>query len=251
MLLDGQVVLVTGAGRGIGACIARVCAQYGAVVAVNYGSSADKAAAVVAEIEAAGGTAAAFGADVRDADAVQGMVESVTARFGPIWGLVNNAIGGRQDGSLEAAEWQDFQDMLDFGCKAVVNTVSSCRPVMKAHGGGRVVNIVTELWNLGSGGWATYLSGKGAMVGLSRSLANELGPDGITVNMVAPGWMITERVDPEGEGSKRFGQTLPVRWHGSADEIGRGCVFFLSELAAYVTGAYLPVTGGRVTQMGG
>ena len=103
---------------------------------------------------------------------------------------------------------------------------------------------------MGSATWSTYLSGKGAMVGVSRSLANELGPDGITVNMVAPGWMVTENVDPKSEGSINFGRSLPLGWHGSADEIGNGCVFFLSDLARYVTGAYLPVTGGRVTQLG-
>jgi 3-oxoacyl-[acyl-carrier protein] reductase len=140
--------------------------------------------------------------------------------------------------------------MLDYGCRAVVNTIHAVRPVMREQGGGRVVNIVTELWNMGSGLWSTYLAGKGAMVGLSRALANELGPDGITVNMVAPGWMVTDKVDPESEGSKAFGESLPLRRHGSADEIGNGCVFFLSDLASYVTGAYLPVTGGRITQMG-
>jgi 3-oxoacyl-[acyl-carrier protein] reductase len=88
------------------------------------------------------------------------------------------------------------------------------------------------------------------MVGMSRSLAMELGPDGITVNMVAPGWMQDEKVDPKSEGSINFGKTLPLGFHGSADHIGNGCVFFLSELGSYVTGAYLPVTGGRITQMG-
>lgn len=250
MLLDGKVALVTGGGRGIGACICRTLAKYGATVAVNYSASAQAAAGVVAEIEAAGGRAAAFGADVRDEAAVEAMVAAVVDRFGRVDGLVNNAIAGKQDGALANSSWQDFQDMLDFGCKAVVNTVTAVRPRMAAQGGGSIVNIVTELWNMAPIGWATYLSGKGAMVGLSRSLACELGPDGITVNMVAPGWMVTERVDPAGQGSLNFGQSLPLRRHGSADEIGCGCVFFLSELATYVTGAYLPVTGGRVTQMG-
>jgi 3-oxoacyl-[acyl-carrier protein] reductase len=98
--------------------------------------------------------------------------------------------------------------------------------------------------------WSPYLAGKGAMVGLSRSLAMELGPENITVNMVAPGWMVTEKVDPHSPGSRNFAQSLPLRRHGGAEEIGKGCVFFLSDLASYVTGAYLPVTGGRVSQMG-
>jgi 3-oxoacyl-[acyl-carrier protein] reductase len=140
--------------------------------------------------------------------------------------------------------------MLAFGCHAAINLIRASRPIMKAQGGGRIVNIVTELWNMAPAGWSTYLAGKGALVGLSRSLANELGPEGITVNMVAPGWMADEKVDTSSEGSRDFASTLPLRKHGSADEIGKACVFFLSELGDYVTGAYLPVTGGRITQMG-
>lgn len=140
--------------------------------------------------------------------------------------------------------------MLDFGAFAIVNTTRAVRPFMRMNGGGRIVNVVTELWNMGSGNWSAYLAGKGAMVGISRSLANELGPEGITVNMVAPGWMATETVDLTSEGSINFGKSLPMRKHGSAEEIGNACAFFMSELAGYVTGAYLPVTGGRVTQIG-
>ena len=81
-------------------------------------------------------------------------------------------------------------------------------------------------------------------------MANELGPDGIRINMIAPGWMATEKVDRESDGSKSFAATLPLRYHGTGEEIGKGCVFYLSELSDYVTGAYLPVTGGRITQMG-
>jgi len=250
MLLAGKVAIVTGGGRGIGACISRTLARHGASVAIVYHQGAEAAASVVEEIVSAGGVADAYQADVRDAEAVQQMVAAVLQRFGRIDGLVNDAIAGRQCVSFEEADWQDYADMLDYGCRAVVNTIRAVRPTMREQGGGRVVNIVTELWNMGSGQWSTYLAGKGAMVGLSRSLANELGPDGITVNMVAPGWMVTDRIDPESDGSKSFAQSLPLRRHGSADEIGNGCVFFLSDLASYVTGAYLPVTGGRITQMG-
>ena len=132
----------------------------------------------------------------------------------------------------------------------MVNVVRAARPHFVAQGGGRVVNIVTELWNMAPADWSVYMAGKGAMVGISRSLACELGPENITVNMVAPGWMVTETVDPDWAGSKGFAATLPLKRHGSADEIGNACVFFMSHLAGYITGAYLPVTGGRVTQMG-
>lgn len=250
MLLQGKVALVTGGGRGIGRDISRVLARHGATVAVNYSASAEKAERVVREITEAGGTAQAFHADVRDAEAVQQMVSAVVEKFGRLDGLVNNAIAGKQNGSFEEASTEDFANAFNFGCQGVVNTIRAARPVMKSQGGGRVVNIVTELWNMAPADWSVYMAGKGAMVGVSRALACELGPDNITVNMVAPGWMADEKVDTESEGSKKFAQTIPLRRHGSGEEIGNGCVFFLSELAGYVTGTYLPVTGGRITQMG-
>ena len=250
MLLEGKVAIVTGGGRGIGAAIARVLAAQGAQVAVNYGSSREKAEAVVADIEASGGLAYAFGADVRDREAVHSMVEAVVARFGRLDAIVNNAIAGRQHGAFAQATAEDYTTAFDFGCTAVVNTTRAAQPHMKAAGGGRIVNIVTELWNMAPSDWTVYMAGKGAMVGLSRSLACELGPDNITVNMVAPGWMADEKVDTDSEGSKNFAKTLPLRRHGSADEIGNACAFFLSDLAGYITGAYLPVTGGRITQAG-
>lgn len=250
MLLENKSVIVTGGGRGIGAAICRVLASHGANVGVIYSKSKDKADAVVRSIEEKGGTAAAFRSDVCDRDAVATMVENVVDRFGRVDGLVNNAIAGTTSIAFEDADWGDYQGMLDFGCKAVFHTIRAVLPSMKRVGGGRIVNIVTELWNLAPAGKSTYVAGKGAMVGLSRSLAVELGQHNVTVNMIAPGWMITEKVDPESAGYSGFVQTLPLKRRGYAEEIGKGCVFFLSELADHVTGAYLPVTGGRVTQMG-
>jgi 3-oxoacyl-[acyl-carrier protein] reductase len=250
MLLEGKVVLVTGGGRGIGRDISRVLARHGAAVAVNYSASPEKAERVLREIHEAGGTARAFQADVTDRGAVERMVEEIVGRLGRLDGVVNNAISGRQHGSLDEATEADYERAFAFGCRAVVNTIRAARPQMRRQGGGRIVNIVTELWNMAPAQWSVYMAGKGAMVGLSRSLACELGPENITVNMVAPGWMADEKVDTSGEGSRKFAESLPLRRHGSGEEIGNGCVFFLSELAGYVTGAYLPVTGGRITQMG-
>jgi 3-oxoacyl-[acyl-carrier protein] reductase len=175
----------------------------------------------------------------------------VVAVFGRLDGVVNNAIAGRQAGSLDEATDADYDTAFGYGCHAVVNTIRAARPVMRDAGGGRIVNIVTELWNMAPAGWSVYMAGKGAMVGLSRSLAVELGPENITVNMVAPGWMVDEKVPPGSEASANFAKQLPLRRHGSAEEIGNVCAFFLSDLAAYVTGAYVPVCGGRITQMGG
>ncbi len=250
MLLAGKVVLVTGGARGLGVNISNVLAREGAKVAVNYSASREKSEKVVQDIRAAGGEAEAFQADVRDYEQVQNMTSEIMARFSRLDGVVNNAIGGKQNGPFDEATAADFANSFDFGCQAVVNTIQAARPIMKEQGGGRIVNIVTEIWNMAPAGWSIYMAGKGAMVGLSRSLAVELGPENITVNMVAPGWMADEKVDTSSEGSIAFAKTIPLRVHGSADEIGNGCVFFLSGLASYVTGAYLSVTGGRITQAG-
>lgn len=250
MLLEGKVAVVTGGGRGIGADISRVLAAHGAKVAAVYSVSAEKTEGLCAEIRGKGGEARAFQADVREAASVETMAAAVLAAYGRIDGVVNNAVGGRQYAPFDDATWQDYADMFDFGCKAVVNTVRALKPVFAEQGDGRVVNIVTELWNMGSAEWSTYLAGKGAMVGLSRALANELGPIGIRVNMVAPGWMADEKVDRSSDASTGFGKGLPLRYHGGGEEIGKACAFFLSDLASYITGAYLPVTGGRITQMG-
>ncbi|NLH99632.1 MAG: SDR family oxidoreductase, partial [Chthonomonadales bacterium] len=224
----------------------RMLARHGATVAINYTSSAQRAATLAQEL----GNAAPYCADVRDAAEVANMVAAIVGHFGHLDGIVNNAISGSQPGTVADSPMDDFTNMFYYGCRAVLNTVRAALPHMKAQGGGRIVNIVTELWNMAPAGWAPYMAGKGAMVGISRSMACELGPFGITVNMVAPGWMADEKVDTSSDGSINFGKSLPLRRHGSADEIGNACVFFMSDLAGYVTGAYLPVTGGRVTQMG-
>jgi 3-oxoacyl-[acyl-carrier protein] reductase len=249
-LLEGKVVIVTGGARGIGAMTCEVLAQHGAKVVVNYAHSADKAQAVVDRLIAAGGQAVAHQTDVRDEAQIKAMVDATVKQFGRIDGVVNNAISGTQDGSFDQISDAEIQNMFDFNCLAVARMIRVVRPHMKAQGSGRIVNIVTEVWNMAPGGWVAYMAGKGAMVGISRSLAEELGPENITVNMVAPGWMATEKVDTSSAGSMNFAKSLPLRRHGSGHEIGNACAFLISDLASYITGAYLPVTGGRVTQMG-
>ena len=221
MLLSGKVVLVTGGGRGLGACISRVCAAHGASVTINYAQGEESALNTAMLIQAAGGNAEIYPGDVRKPEDVDRIVKQVIARFGRIDGVVNNAISGKQHGSFHETTPEDFDTAFDFGCTAVVNTVKAVRPHMLEQGGGRIINIVTEIWN-----------------------------DNITVNMGAPGWMADEKVDTTSEGSINFAKSIPLRRHGSGDEIGNACVFFLSDLASYVTGTYMPVTGGRINQAG-
>jgi 3-oxoacyl-[acyl-carrier protein] reductase len=227
-----------------------VLARNGAKVVVAYAQNAEHAQNVVREVEAEGSEGLAVAVDVRQFESVDALVKQTVEHFGRIDGYINNAIGGVQDGALENVSDDDFRNAFDYGCLAVIHSVRATRELFKAQGGGSIVNIVTEIWNMAPAGWSVYMAGKGAMVGISRSLAVELGPEGIRINMVAPGWMATDKVDAESAGSKGFAASLPLRRHGSGEEIGKACVYFVSELSSYVTGSYVPVTGGRITQMG-
>jgi 3-oxoacyl-[acyl-carrier protein] reductase len=249
-LLDGKVVIVTGGSRGIGRDTCRVLARHGAKVVVAYAQNGEHAERVVGEVAAEGSEGLAVQVDVRDFASVESLVSQTVARFGRIDGYVNNAISGVQDGALENVTDDDFRNSFDYGCLAVIHSIRATRELFKAQGSGSVVNIVTEIWNMAPANWSVYMAGKGAMVGLSRSLAVELGPEGIRINMVAPGWMATDKVDTASAGSQGFAASLPLRVHGSGEEIGKACVYFISDLSSYVTGAYVPVTGGRITQMG-
>ena len=249
MLLEGKVAVVTGGGRGIGADISRVLAAHGAKVAAVYSVSAEKAEGLCAEIRGKGGEARAFQADVREAASVEAMVAEVLAAYGRVDGVVNNAVGGRQHAPFDDAAWQDYADMFDFGCKAVVNTVRALKPIFAEQGEGRVVNIVTELWNMGSAEWSTYLAGKGAMVGLSRALTNELGPMGIRVNMVAPGYIFTDRWEKISEETRtRRRLNCPIGMEATADDVAEAVAFLASDASRNICGERLVVDAGCSAQ---
>ena len=184
---------------------------------------------------------------MRESLEVNRMRDEIAKRWGTIEILVNNAIAGQNQGPFEEKSWEDYQTSIDFGLKAVWNTTHAVLDGMKRNKSGRIVNIVTELWNFAPAHWSVYLAGKGSMVGVSRGLADELGPHGITLNMVAPGWMLDAKHTQEDEG---YAKGNPLRRQGTADDIGRAVAFLASDEAAFITGAYLPVCGGRVRQSG-
>jgi 3-oxoacyl-[acyl-carrier protein] reductase len=241
---EGQVVLITGAARGIGRASALEFAARGATVIVNYLSSEDEAQALVAEIDKGGGKAAAVQADVQDGRAVLTLVDTVIERYGRIDALVNNA-GITRDAltpMMDDSEWDDVLAVNVGGAFRVARAVA--RPMLLAKRG-RIVNVSSVAANKGGRGQANYAASKAALEGFTRSLAVELAPKGILVNAVAPGVIVTEmsrRVREEAE-TEVLSKILLKRY-GTAEEVAGVIAFLASEAASYITGAVIPVDGG-------
>ena len=244
--LEGHAALVSGASRGLGAAIARKLASAGASVVVNYASDVAGADLVVARIREAGGKAAAIRADVTDEAAVDALFRQAEQDLGAIDIVVNNA--GREEAVAApfVLTHDDYQHMLDLNLHAVVNTCRAAHPHMQATHWGRVINVASMAAHRPVHGFSAYTAGKGAMLALSRNLALELGAAGITVNVVSPGWIPTERhADVPPETIARLVAETPLGFKGTPDHIADAVLFFASPLADFVTGADLPVAGGR------
>jgi 3-oxoacyl-[acyl-carrier protein] reductase len=251
MLLSNRVALVTGASRGIGAAIARELAAHGAAVGVNYWRSEAAAEAVVEAIEEVGGRALALKADVRDGEAVRRATDRLAEEFGGLDVLVNNALHNYRfdpvaSPPFERMEWEDYQDQVDGTVKAAYNTCRAALPHFRERGGGRIVNILTNLITHPVVAYHAYTTAKSAMLGFSRNLASELGPEGITVNMIAGGLVMgtaaSEPTTPEVQELVR-GAT-PLRRLGEPADIGRAVVAYASDLMGFATGQYVAVDGG-------
>lgn len=244
--LSNRVALVTGASRGLGAAIAERLAACGAAVAVNYFGSPDKAAGVVGRIRAAGGRAEAFAADVTDEEQVGRLVRDVAARFGPVDVLVANATGPQPFVPLEQLTWRACLDQLEFFVKSPVLLARAVLGSMKQRRHGRIIQIGSEVFEKGVPEFSNYVAAKGAQLGLTRSWAMELAPFGITVNLVAPGWIPTERhVGDSQEAKDAYAAGVPMRHMGEANDVAAAVAFLASDGAKFVTGQKIAVNGGN------
>ncbi len=238
--------LVTGASRGLGAHIARRLARDGWPVAVNYLPDRPDAERVVADIRGAGGVAAAFRADATDEDDVAGLVAAVQAELGPVRVLVPNATGPQPGHAAVDVTWQDHLDQLRFFVKSPTLLMQAVVPGMRRLGGGRIVQIGSDAFERAAPGMSAYSAAKGAQLSLTRTWARELGRFGITVNVVAPGWIPVERhagVDP-----RRLAEYLadvPLGRMGTPGEVADVVAFLASDAARFVTGERITVNGGH------
>jgi len=243
--LKGRVALVTGASRGLGEAIATRLAQCGAKTAVNYFASEEKADKVVRNIQAAGGQAQAFEADVRDEQQVAHLVHAVEDRFGQIDILVINATGPQPFIPIESLTWEACLDQLEFFVKSPLLLAKQVVGGMKQRRHGRIINLGSEVFERGVAQFSNYVSAKGAQLGLTRSWAMELAPWQITVNQVSPGWIPTERhIDDPQEQKDAYAAAVPMGHMGEPEDIAAAVVYLASDGARFVTGQKISVNGG-------
>lgn len=240
------VAVVTGASRGLGATMAEHLARSGWAVAVNYRSDADGARRVVDDIRGAGGVAEAFQADVTDEDDVTRLAEQVTTQLGPIAVLVINATGPQPEVAVADLTWQTHLDQLVFFVKSPMLLVQAVLPGMKAAGGGRVIQIGSDIVDRVLPGTSAYASAKAAQQCLTRTWARELGPYGITVNLVAPGWVPVERHAAMPTASvDHYADEVPLGRIGTPDDVATTVAFLASDAASFITGERITVNGGH------
>ena len=243
--LAGRVALVTGASSGIGASIAERLAADGAILAVNCypGTEAD-AEGVAAAIEAAGGSAAVFTADVTDSEQCESMIAAVIERFGQLDILVNNA-GITRDGLIVRMSDADWQAVISTNLTGVFNCTRAAGKVMMKARTGAIVNIASVIGLVGNAGQANYAAAKAGVIGLTKSTARELASRGVRANAVAPGFIETAMTAKLSEQVRDAAkETIAMRRFGGPEDVAAAVSFLASDDAGYVTGQVLAVDGG-------
>lgn len=233
--------LVTGASRGIGRSIALQLAEEGYNVAVNYAGSKEKAEAVVEEIKAKGVDSFAIQANVADADEVKAMIKEVVSQFGSLDVLVNNA-GITRDNLLMRMKEQEWDDVIDTNLKGVFNCIQKATPQMLRQRSGAIINLSSVVGAVGNPGQANYVATKAGVIGLTKSAARELASRGITVNAVAPGFIVSDMTDALSDELKEQMLTqIPLARFGQDTDIANTVAFLASDKAKYITGQTIHV----------
>lgn len=242
-LLEGKVALVTGATRGIGRAIALKFAEQGANVAFTYLSSAAAAESLVAEIEALGVRAAGFASNAADFADAHEVVEKVVAEFGQIDILVNNA-GQTKDGLMLRMSEEQWDSIIDTNLKSAFNFTHAVLPLMARKRAGSIINMSSVVGTNGNAGQANYAASKAGLIGLTKSIAKEMGARGIRCNAIAPGFIVTDMTDKLSDDIKaKLVADISLGRMGTADEIANVALFLASDMSSYISGEVIKVAG--------
>ena len=243
--LQGRVALVTGSTTGLGKAMAIALGRAGAKVALNFQNNAPRAKKAFTEFEAAGGDGMLVRGDVTDEKDVARIISKITAQLGPVDILVLNATPAQPQKPIEEYDWAFYQQMLDFFIKSPFLLTRACLPHMKAQRWGRIINIGSEVVARGVPNFTAYVAAKGGQNGFTRSLATEVAKWGVTVNMIAPGWIPVERHENDpAEVKEGYRQLIPADRWGLPQDLDGAVVFLASDQSSFITAQNLHVNGG-------
>lgn len=243
-MLTNKIALVTGGGRGIGRGIALMLAKQGATVLVNYNGSKERAQAVADEIVANGGQSEAIQCDVSDYAACGEMIKEIISKYGRIDILVNNA-GITRDNLIMRMSEKDYDAVLDTNLKGAFNTIQHTARYFVKQRNGKIINISSVSGIIGNAGQANYSASKAGLIGLTKSVAKELGSRGICVNAVAPGFIQTEMTDALGEKTlEKVMPLIPLGKMGTVEDVAKVVAFLAGDGGDYITGQVICVDGG-------
>jgi 3-oxoacyl-(acyl-carrier-protein) reductase len=243
--LEGKVCLVTGGAHGIGSAIVMALVEARATVAIDYSHSKALAEKLATEICRAGGRARLYHADVANVDEVNAMAEAVRKELGPVLVLVNNA-GITRDRTFRKMTRQDWDEVIDVDLGGAFNATSAVVPHMMDAGWGRIISISSIIGQMGGFGQTNYAAAKAGLIGWTKALARELAGKGITVNVVAPGFIETDMtaVIP-GDVRTKITAAIPMGRFGLPEEIAPIVSFLAAPTASYITGQVIGVNGGH------
>ncbi len=243
-MLTGKIAIVTGASRGIGRQIAKTLAEQGAAVIVNYCGSEQAANETVEQITASGGTAKAYQADVSDYTQAADMMNDVVKEYGRIDILINNA-GITRDNLILKMNDEDFMKVINTNLTGTFNCVKHASKIMLKQKYGRIVNMASIVGIYGNAGQANYAASKAGVIGMTKSVAKELGSRNITVNAIAPGYIGTDMTDSLPDAAKeKITSAIAMKRMGTVEDVANLAAFLASDNASYITGQVIGVDGG-------
>ena len=246
-LLEGKVAIITGASRGIGSGIAKVFAQQGANVAFTYSSSAESALVLENELNALGIKSKGYQSNAANFAEAQKLIDDVLLEFGTIDILINNA-GITKDNLLMRMSEEDFDKVIEINLKSVFNMTKAVQKTMLKNRKGSIINMSSVVGVKGNAGQANYAASKAGMIGFTKSVALELGSRNIRCNAIAPGFIETEMTAKLNEDVVQgWRDSIPLRRGGTPEDVANACLFFASDMSAYVTGQVMNVDGGMLT----